>query len=371
MSAAVDFGLPQIAVCTLAAVMMIGLGFLPRPSSATLLWSVTFFLALIFSSLTTAAAQLDAEALRRATLGALLAPQVLIWAGLRAWRGAPPRAWLVLPVGGLSAAVLALADDGTPFSLAFRAVYLVNAVFPALTLLELRRIPERRHRMLLPLAVVSGAFVLIAVANALVVLVVPLSGPADLTLTRNVNTVGMLVNIVCALVTLLWLAQRSVPQERHDPAHWLHFSTVAGERLRRARERGERSWSVLSVRLDDADDLRLAWGETAFGELADAFERRVGRGFPAEADIGHRAPGWFVVLVPRATEVLREQVRALLHDVVSMDGEVGATVRLSASVGWASVRDSGYELEHLVRAADEALEAAAAEGGDRWRRVSA
>ncbi|WP_309067432.1 diguanylate cyclase domain-containing protein [Microbacterium sp.] len=367
-----DLGLlPQIALCTLAAVLMVGLGFLPRPSPATLLWSAAFVSALIYASLTSTAAELGAETLRRAALGALLTPQALIWAGLRAWRGAASHWWLVLPFTGASAAVLALVDDGPAFSIAFRVVYLAAAVFPALTLLELRRIPERRNRMLLPLAVMSGAFTVIAIVNVAMILTMPASGTADLTLTRNVNSLGMLVNIVCSLVTLLWLAQRSVPQEHHDPAHWQHFSAVATDRLRRAQERGERSWSVLSVRLDDADDVRQAWGETAFVELAQAFERRVQRAFPAEADIGHRAQGWLVVLVPRATEVLREQVRTLLHDVVSLHETVSATVRISASIGWASVGDSGYDLDHLVRVADHALEEAAVEGGDRWRRVRA
>ncbi|WP_203135435.1 GGDEF domain-containing protein [Microbacterium sp. JZ31] len=366
---AVGFGLPQIALSTLAAVLMVGLGFLPRPSRATLLWSAAFVVAVISASLTTTAAELGSETLRRATLGALLSPQVLIWAGLRAWRGVPSHWWLVLAFGGASASALALVDDGAAFVIAFRIAYLTAAVFAVLTLVELRRIPERRNRMLLPLAVVCGAFGVIAVASAAMLLIEPPSGSADLALARNLNSLGMLVNIVCSLVSLLWLAQRSVPQEHHDPAHWHHFSAVAGDRLRRARERGERSWSVLSMRLDDADDVRQAWGETAFGELAQAFERRVRRAFPAEADIGHRGHGWLVVLVPRTTEVLREQVRALLHDVASMDETVSATVRVSASIGWASAGDSGYDLDHLVRVADSALEEAAAEGGDRWRRV--
>ncbi|MER7797585.1 diguanylate cyclase [Microbacterium sp. NPDC096154] len=365
-----DFGLPQITTATLAFVLMVSLGFLPRPTRSTLLWSLAFLVALVCASLTTAAAQLDLETLRRATLGAMLSPCVLIWSGLRAWRGVRPHSWLIIPVGGLSAIVLATVPDGDPFAIAFRLVYLAAGVFPALTVIELTRIPERRQRMLIPLIVVSIAFVLIAVVNT-IVLLLPAHGSQDLTLTRNVNTVGMIVNVVASLVTLLWLAQRSASHERHDPAHWYHFSIVAQDRLSRAREHGERSWSLLSVRLDDTADLRQAWGETAFDDLAEAFERRVRRAFPAEADIGHRAPGWLVVLVPRATEVLREQVRGLLQDVVSMDSDAGATVQLSASVGWASVSDAGYNLDRLVRAADGALEVAAASGGDRWERVSA
>jgi GGDEF domain-containing protein len=366
---AAAFGLPQIAISTLAAVLMIGLGFLPRPGRATLIWSMTYFLALIFSSLTVVAEQLHAEALRRVMLGALLTPQVLIWAGLRAWRGVPSRALLVLPFGVLSALVLAIVPDGVPFGVAFRVVFLGAGAFAVLAFVELRRIPERRHRMLLPLAVVSLAFGAIAVVGAIAPLALPASAVADLTLTRNINTVGMIVNVVCSLVSLLWLAQRAAPQLDHDPAFWQHFSTIARDRLARAGERNERSWSLLSIDLDDARDLRQAWGEAMFSEVADAFHARVCRAFPAEADIGRRAADRAVVLVPGGTEALRERVRVLLSDVVSMDLEVGTTVRLSASVGWASVSDSGYDFDVLLAAADGALAAASAQGGDRWLRV--
>ncbi|GGH39817.1 diguanylate cyclase domain-containing protein [Microbacterium album] len=365
-----EFGIAQITVTTLAAIMMIGLGFLPRPSRATLMWSLAFSLALLSTSLTVTATGLELETLRRASLGVLFSSQVLVWAGLRAWRGAPSMGWVVLPVGAAAALALTSAGDGAGFSVVFRIVFLGIGVFPALTLLELARIPEGGHRMLRPLRVASIAFALIALVSAATIFLFPASGPEDLVLTHSVNWIGLLVNAVCTLVSLLWLAQGATPGRRDVPTRWAHFSTLGADRLTRAREREERSWSLLSIRLDDIPDLRDACGEAGFGELSDSFESCVRRAFPADADIGRRGDGWMVVLAPRTTEVLREQVRELLVTVTALGPAAGATVPLSASVGWASVSAAGYDLSDLLRSADDALGVAAAHGGDRWERVS-
>ncbi|KDA05216.1 hypothetical protein DC31_02130 [Microbacterium sp. CH12i] len=76
-------------------------------------------------------------------------------------------------------------------------------------------------------------------------------------------------------------------------------------------------WSLLDIRLDDPDDIRLASSSAAFNAVAEKF----------------------------------------------------APTRPSASIGWAPVAAVGYEFETLVNAASHAAETAYAKGGDRWERV--
>lgn len=44
-------------------------------------------------------------------------------------------------------------------------------------------------------------------------------------------------------------------------------------------------------------------------------------------------------------------------------------VQCSASVGWVSVAELGYDADVLLAAACDAAAAASAAGGDRWERV--
>lgn len=361
-------GIAQATVATLGTVMIIGLGFLPRPSRASLLWALAFVLAMVSTWVTLAGEALGDEPARRAGLGFMLGAPALIWSGLRA-RGPGVRtfAWVAPVQAIVSAAVLVMIGDSPAYGLVFRVVFFGAAVFAALTLVELSRSPDRHERLVYPIAVVSGAFVVLAAFTLLSGVIFPATG-GDLGLVRTLNSLGMLVYLVCATVSLLFFASVS-PVGVQRASSWPQFSVTASDRLARARSAGETSWVVLSVRMDDPDDIRVAAGESAFARIVDRFETAVRESFPAEADIGREARGRLVVLMSRPGPVVREHVRVLLRAVTEIDAAQQISVRLSASVGWAAADVVGYDFPVLLAAAQRAAEEASDLGGDRWQRL--
>ncbi|MFJ4037378.1 hypothetical protein ACIPVB_04790 [Microbacterium sp. NPDC090007] len=362
-----NLGLAQATVATLGTVMVIGLGFLHRPSRSALLWSLAFVLAMTSTWVSVTGAIVGDEGVRRAGLGLMLGAPALIWSGFRARRGVRALPW----IGGLyavaTAAVFTTVTDPSAYGLSFRLAFVGASVFAGLTVAELRRAADRLERLALPLSVVSVAFVAVGVA----ILVSGLAAPAaigDLALARVINGLAMLVFLVCATVSLLYFTSVS-PSGRDSAANWPHFVVTASDRLRRAARAQEPNWAVLSIRLDDPAQVRSAAGENAWQRVAAAFETTVAESLPAETDLGSETRGRIVAVVCRPDSVLREHVRGVLRAVTELDASALVDVQLSASIGWVPAETGDFDLRALMSAADEAVTAATRRGGDRWERV--
>lgn len=362
-----NLGLAQATVATVGTVMLIGLGFLHRPSRSALLWSLAFVLAMSSTWVSVAGSIVEDEAIRRAGLGLMLGAPALVWSGFRARRGVRALPWVGAAQAVATAAVFVVVPDLSAYGFAFRVAFLGAAVFAGLTNLELLRAADRLERLALPLAIVSATFVALGAA----VMVAGVAAPAemgDLTLPRVLNGLAMLVYLVCATVSLLYFTSVS-PTGTRSASSWPHFVATASDRLARARRAREQSWAVLTVRLDDPAQLRSAAGESSWGRLVTEFEGIVADSFPAEADLGRETRGRVVVVLARPDTVLREHVRDTLRRITEVDVSGHIDVQLSASVGWVPAESADFDLRALIAAADDAAATATRQGGDRWERV--
>lgn len=359
--------LAHVALATVGTIVMVGLGFLYRPDRATVLWSLAFIVSMLsaYAQMTAAAAGLDA--VRLAAMGLGLGAPALVWAGLRVERGkSAVVGWLAVVVGGAAGVILPLAAPTEAYDWTFRLAYAVSAAFAGLTLAELLRRPERGGGTSFPLAMFSIVFVGVAAVSVVAGFFSP-----SLDLADDITMLGFLIYTVCALITLLFIVRggaitRALAGGSGTPSV---FRRIAADRLARAQTSGERSWTMLVVRLDDAADLRTATGEAGFAVLCARLQDDVREIFPTEADIGRLDASTFAVLLARPSAVVRENVRTLLRAVSSPGARGSDAVQASASVGWVSVAELGYDADVLLAAASDAAAAATAAGGDRWERV--
>lgn len=367
-------GLSLAVLSALSTGLVIGLGFLARPSRATSLWAFAFALATVASFGWAAADTLESLPLRAASSGALLASSSFIWVGLRAWRGARRLYWLPAAVYCVaSPLLLGLTATTGSYALVFRLDFAVAAVVAVLVIVELVRLgPERRDEGL-PLALASGGYVVFSVLSLIDGGVhfaqtgTIVSGGDDLALVRQLNSIGSLVYLVCSLVTVLLLTRSApTPARRGEKSC---FADVAGDRLARAEAAGDRWWSVLDIRLDDPVDLRDASNSVVFASITEGFARDVRAALPADADVEPRGDTGFVVLLPRPEGAMRQVLARLLARVAAADAEQPTSVRLSASIGWAGVDAVGYDLDDLLEAAGARVMEAQRRGGDRWERT--
>lgn len=368
-----NLGIAQAALTTLATMLTIGVAFLSRPSAATLFWSCTFTLSMVATVGVVAGDLNDDETLRRAALGALMGAPALLWSGFRAHWGLRPLGWIAAIVAVLSAGALVLAGDVATFTVAYRTVFFAASVFAGLFFVDWVRVPSRRHdRAVLPLAIVSAAFLVTGIATFAAGFVFPPSGGDDLALVRVISSAGMLVYVGCALIAVMGIATRESVRVRSStsPTDWQRFERSAVDRLQRAQRTAE-SWSVVYLRLDDAADIRQTAGSATLAALSARLEDAARSAFPAESDIGTPAPGVTVVLIPRADATVRECLRDVLGRVPQLDVDARLAIRPTASAGWAPASVIGYDLDALVYTAREAAALAADKGGDRWERVSA
>lgn len=171
-----------------------------------------------------------------------------------------------------------------------------------------------------------AAFSLVVAGVGAVSIVVGLVAPGDagesLEFLRTVNSLGMLAYVVCALVTLLFIARGGT-----GAATGSTFAVVAADRLARAQRAGERSWALVYAQIDDAEDLRIVAGDSGFAAIAERLRGDVIEIFPTEADLGWFAPAGVAVLVAQPSAVLRERVRTLLRVFAAS----GAGVRVGTS----------------------------------------
>lgn len=360
----IDIQLAQVIVAAVAMVCMIGLGFLYRPSRAAALWSLTFVVVMLACGGTLVATASGFPRLILVSTGVLLAAPVLIWSGLRALRGATSLSWLALIVAFASCGALVALNGTEAYIWGFRLGFGLTAVFAGLTIVELLRRPERAGSTSMPLAAFSLLVVIAGVVSVAAGLVAPGDPEESLLFLRTINSVGMLAYVVCALVTLLFLARGETTS-----AHRSAFHDVTADRLRRAERAGERSWAMVYIQLDDARDVRSATGDSGFLAIIRRLREDIVETFPTEADVGQLGQASFGVLVALPSTVIRERVRTLLRTVAQPHEGMRAVT--SASIGWAGVAEWGYDIDVLLDAAQEAADRAATAGGDRWERALA
>lgn len=361
--------MPVIAISTLATIVYVGLGFLPRPSRAAAYWSAAFAIAMIASYVWLAQDFIYPDELRAIGSALAIAAMPLMWTGLRAYRGLS-RQYAPLSISFLVIAPVVLLA-GTyigVYGIAFRVLFCSAAVFAVLIFLELVHLGPRLRDEALPLMAVSAAFVVfgfVTIVNGILVAVGTLDASDNFEFLRTLNLIGMTVYLVCALVTtlLLTIGTDSGPSPRHS------FERTARGRLERARAAEDQWWSMLDIRLDDPDDIRLASTTAAFNAVTQRFARDIDTIFPADADIEQIRSDCFLVLVPRPQGSVRELLSELLERISETDASDAFPLRLSASIGWAPVSAAGYDFETLVAAASAAADTADANGGDRWERV--
>jgi GGDEF domain-containing protein len=368
-----DLGIAQAVITTLATMLTIGIAFLVRPGLPTLYWSFAFTLAMLATYGVVAGQITDMEALRRASLGALMGAPALLWSGFRAAWGLRPHVWAGALVAGGSALALATAGDMAWFTVAYRTVFLAASVFAGLLVLDWARAASRRSdRLVLPLVIVSVAFLVTGVATFVAGAVFPPSGGDDFALVRLVSSVGMLVYVACALIAVVGPTARDSGLGRPATVStaWQQFERTAGDRLLRAQKTSE-AWSVVYLGLDDAADIRQTAGAAAFARLSERLEDEVRTVFPPESDVGSPSAGDVVVLVPRGDVAVRDLLRVMLERVTLLDVHGTIPIRPTASAGWAPVSVLGYDLDTLVYTGREAARVASGKGGDRWERVGA
>lgn len=360
-----------IALSTLCTVIFIGLGFLPRPGRAAAIWSGAFGGLMITSYGWVAADLVDSAELRGAASGFMLSTIALVWIGLRVRRRAPRNlGWVAALFVVAAPAFLAITASSDFYLTTVRIAFSAAGIFAALILAELIRLGPLVRDEILPLALVSSAFVVFAVVNIALEILRLASGTAssekELDVVRDVNTLGALLYVVCATITLLLLTRDREPAPSSDADST--FALVARDRLRRAEATDDRWWALLVVRLDDPDSLREASSTHAFDRVSALFADVVRAHLPAEADLDLRDGAEIRVLLPRPEGAVRQILANLLEQVAQTDSALA--VRLSASVGWAGVDVVGYDLEALITEAADAAALAQDRGGDRWFRVT-
>lgn len=368
-----DLGIAQAVITTLATMLTIGIAFLVRPGLPTLYWSFAFTLAMLATYGVVAGQITDMEALRRASLGALMGAPALLWSGFRAAWGLRPHVWAGALVACGSALALATAGDMAWFTVAYRTVFFAASVFAGLLVLDWARAASRRSdRLVLPLVIVSVAFLVTGAATFVAGAVFPPSGGDDFALVRLVSSVGMLVYVACALIAVVGPTARDSGLGRPATVStaWQQFERTAGDRLLRAQKTSE-AWSVVYLGLDDAADIRQTAGAAAFARLSERLEDEVRTVFPPESDVGSPSAGDVVVLVPRGDVAVRDLLRVILERVTLLDVHGTIPIRPTASAGWAPVSVLGYDLDTLVYTGREAARVASGKGGDRWERVGA
>jgi len=367
-------GVVQIAVTTLCTIAYVGLGFLPRPNRAAATWSIALALSMVSSYGWAAANVMGNDGLRAASVGLVLGATLLVWSGARAYRGLE-RTGLGVALAGTagSAIVLWITQILGFYPMAFRVVFAATAVVSALTILELLRLTGREKDEALPLVFVSAGYIVVSVIG-LVDGAIQFFGSgaaaagSNLQLMRELNSMSSIIYTFGALLTFLLLTRRTPPA---GPARAQSvFEAVATDRLARAEEAGDQWWGVLDIRLDDPVDIREVASTSAYDQIAERFARDVRTTLPADADIDAHGTSRFTALLPRPDAATRQLLSQLLSRVSTAGPDAPLAVRLSASIGWASVAIVGYRLEDLLAAADEAATHAQRSGGDRWERTT-
>jgi len=359
-----------ITLSTVCTVLMIGLGFLPYPSRESAIWASAFIAVMVATYFDTAADVLGglwprviAEALNIAGLG-------LVWVGIRVRIG---RRWVVLTPTVVTAALLGaglvLSADTPVQPFIVTVGLLLTALIATAIAVELFAVRTTQRIVTIPLSVAAGFIAMFAVIWFIASLTQQgIVGVGRLVMAQEYAPTAAVVIMVTALVTLLLLVRHDAPTTSAESA--TGFRAIAGDRLARAERFDDAWWSVLDVRLDDPIALREASSALAYSRVLDRFASDVSAVFPAEADLDHVEPTRVIVLLPRHEAAVRPLLRTLLERVATVSSDQSIDVRLSASIGWASVSLLGYDLDDLLTAASAAADEAQLSGGDRWERAN-
>lgn len=357
-------------VTTLATLATIGIGFLTRPSRATLYWSYAFALAMAATYAVAAGTAVEEETARRAGLGALMGAPALLWSGFRAHWGLRPFV-ACGPVVAIAAAVLLSWPSLSPsFFVLYRGAFLVAAAFAGLFVIDwLRHRSRRLDPLTSPLAAASIAFLVVAVAVA-VSWYSPAPGMRDLAVARVTSSIGMLVYATCAAAAVVAISTRTARAARRSAAvgDWESFQRSTAARLRE-RVRADEPVSLIYLQLDDVQEIRRAAGPHVVARLTHQFVAEVRTVFAADSRIDSPAPGTAVALLTLGEAEVRVRLRTLLERISLLDVDGRLPIHPSASAGWAPSSVVGHDPDALYYMAREAAVVASQEGGDRWERV--
>lgn len=359
-----------VAVSTIATMVLVGLGHLPRPTRATAIWSSAFTTAMVGTFIWLGGDAVASVQLRGVANGLIFGSMLLIWSGVRSYRNLPSKLSLSIPLI-LCLSLIQFASAFTDyFGIIFRVVTVIVAVFAALAIVEFLRLGSSVRDEVTPFIAVSSLYIIFAfvsVIDAALVASGEKSNVDGLSFIRGINMVGVNVMIMCTLVTVLLLATRDETVRTTAPHHI--FEGVASDRLARAKMSCDPWWSFIDIRLDDPEDIRIASSTAMFNEVCDRFYEEVYAALPADADIQRMSPTRIIALVPRAQGGMREILREMLQRVASAETNHAVPVRVSASIGWAQAPYTDYNLDALMSIAADAAETAQEAGGDRWERV--
>src|SRR3546814_8497935 len=110
--------------------------------------------------------------------------------------------WITVAQSLAGGAVLILSSGTDAFGLVFRALFFVAAVFAGLTLLEIQRSADRFDRLVIPLALVSAAFVVLGTFTLVSGLVFPSSSAGDDRSEEHTSELQSLMRISYAVFCL-------------------------------------------------------------------------------------------------------------------------------------------------------------------------
>lgn len=362
-------GLPQalMAVVTICTAAVVGLVLLHRPDRAAAAWSTAFALGLLGTYMWVAAIELELPAVRALASGLLLCAEPLIWLGVRLFAGRRAAWPAAVMFVALVPIMLALTVDSDVFPIFFRVCFAGAGVFAGLIAFDLVRLKGVPRDILLPLMLSSGGFVLVAALNLVWTISFPqTSGEEQVAVLRDMNVIGTMVTTVTATLTIVLLVRM---QPAAKAARSAAPDAAIRERVDRVRDHQEPAWSLLDVRLDDVRDLRESSGASDFARLLTRFRSRVVAALPPTADIAVVDDSRLLVLIPGSDEAVTHHLRTLLERVSAMDRrESTSAIRISASVGWATMLDARFDYDKLLELAAQRAESAGELGGDRWGR---
>jgi len=367
----VNTSVTLVALVTLSTALVFGLALMPRPSKATITWSVGLGIAMLATYVWVAANQFDSAPLRALSSGLIVCFEPLLWLGIRYYAGKRsfwPAAAAFVVIGP---ALLTATSTTDGYPTVFRLVFSAAAVFAGLSAWELFRLRISARDVVLPLALVSSAFVVVAVFGIIAGVTGIGSAPGDeLRMLRDINGVGILLTSQCAAITIVLLARGEVLLRGGGRSEGAEGGAALRARLARARRAQDPAWSLLDIRLDDPADLQEASGPAVFASIVDAFHAHVLDALPAAADVERVSDGQARALLPGTEDAVRRELRVLLQRVSTIeDSGPRASVRVSASVGWAGAAAADYDLDALAAAAADAAALAQERGGDRWERA--
>ncbi len=359
-----------VAVTTIATMVFVGLGHLPKPTRATAIWSAAFTTAMAGSFIWLGGDSIASVPLRGVANGLIFGSMLLVWSGVRSYRGISSKLAISIPLMLLMSLALFAAAFTDYYGISFRVVTAVIAVFAALSIVEFLRLGSNVGDEITPFIAVGALYIVfafISLIDAILVASGERSSVDGLSFIRGINMVGVNVMVLCTLVTVLLLATRD-ETIRTSASHDV-FESVAGDRLHRAKTSCDPWWSFLDIRLDDPDDIRVASSTAMFNDVCERFYQEVYVALPADADIHRMSPTRVVALVPRAQGGMREILKGLLQHISAAETNEAIPVRVSASIGWAHAPTANYNFDDLLKITADAARAAQAAGGGRWERV--